>query len=70
MRLFLILLAATGVVWLSAVIWLQWTSRAEVGRVLDRRLEEAAHMVASLLARGDIDPATLAEAKTVVEQAA
>lgn len=64
MRLFLILLAATGVVWLSAVIWLQWTSRAEVGRVLDRRLEEAAHMVASLLARGDIDPATLADIAT------
>ena len=63
-RLFLILLAATGVVWLSAVIWLQCTSRAEVGRVLDRRLEEAAHMVASLLARGDIDPVALADIAT------
>ncbi|WP_112313300.1 ATP-binding protein [Pseudogemmobacter bohemicus] len=51
MRLFLILMAATGVVWLSAVIWIQYSTRMEVNHVLDRRLQESAHMVASLIAR-------------------
>lgn len=51
MRLFLILLAATGAVWLSAVVWIQYTTRTEVNHVLDRRLQESAHMVASLIAR-------------------
>ncbi|WP_323042733.1 ATP-binding protein [Gemmobacter sp.] len=50
-RLFAILLAATGVVWLSAVLWIQHSTRQEVGQVLDRRLQEAAQMVASLIAR-------------------
>ncbi len=59
-RLFLILLAATGAVWLMAVMWIQHSTRAEVGHVLDRRLEESARMVASLVMRqgdgGLIDP--------------
>ena len=50
-RLFAILLAATGVVWLSAVAWIQHSTRIEVGDVLDRRLRESAQMVASLIAR-------------------
>lgn len=50
-RLFLILLAATGVVWLSALLWIQHSTRAEVQHVLDRRLQESARMVASLIAR-------------------
>ena len=50
-RLFLILLAATGVLWLSAVLWIQHSTRTEVGLVLDRRLQESAQMVASLIAR-------------------
>lgn len=50
-RLFAILLAATGVVWLSAVAWIQYSTRHEVGQVLDRRLQEAAQMVASLILR-------------------
>jgi len=50
-RLFAVLLAATGVVWLSAVVWIQHSTRTEVGLVLDRRLEESARMVASLIAR-------------------
>lgn len=50
-RLFSALLAATGVLWLSAVMWIQYSTREEVGHVLDRRLEESAKMVASLIGR-------------------
>lgn len=50
-RLFIALLAATGMVWLSAVIWIQYSTRQEVSHVLDRRLEESARMVASLIVR-------------------
>lgn len=50
-RLFAILLTATGVVWLSAVLWIQHSTRTEVGYVLDRRLQESAQMVASLIRR-------------------
>lgn len=58
-RLFLILLAATGVLWLSAVLWIQHSTRAEVQHVLDRRLQESARMVASLIARqGGVSPDT------------
>jgi two-component system sensor histidine kinase QseC len=48
-RLFAILLLATGVIWLSAVVWLQHSTRAQIERVLDSRLAEAGHMVSSLL---------------------
>jgi len=50
-RLFVILLAATGAIWLSAVAWIQHSTRTEVGHVLDRRLQESARMVASLIRR-------------------
>lgn len=50
-RLFFILLVATGVIWLSAVLWIQHSTRIEVGSVLDRRLQESAQMVASLIRR-------------------
>ncbi len=50
-RLFFILLAGTGVLWLSAVAWIQYSTRAEVQHVLDRRLQESARMVGSLIAR-------------------
>lgn len=48
LRLFATLLAATGIVWLAAVIWIYIGSRGEVEQVLDTRLQEAARMVASL----------------------
>ncbi|MCC5971151.1 MAG: sensor histidine kinase N-terminal domain-containing protein [Pararhodobacter sp.] len=48
-RLFAILLLATGGIWLSAVVWLQHSTRAQIERVLDSRLAEAGHMVSSLL---------------------
>ncbi|MBU2961897.1 sensor histidine kinase N-terminal domain-containing protein [Citreicella sp. C3M06] len=53
-RLLLILLAATGAIWLCAVLWAQHNTRAEVIRVLDRRLEESARMVASLIGEGGV----------------
>ena len=48
LRLFALLLAATGVVWVAAVVWIYAGSRSEVEQVLDTRLQEAARMVASL----------------------
>ena len=54
-RLFLILILTTSLVWLSAVVWIFLSTRAEVERVLDARLMEAGRMVASLVSRQDID---------------
>ncbi|MEF2551718.1 ATP-binding protein [Aurantimonas sp. A2-1-M11] len=54
-RLFLLLLVTTGVVWLSATAWIYVSTRAEVERVLDARLMEAARMVSSLVQSQDID---------------
>jgi two-component system sensor histidine kinase QseC len=48
-RLFAILLSATGLIWLSAVAWIYLGSKPEVERVLDTRLQEAARMVSSLV---------------------
>jgi two-component system, OmpR family, sensor histidine kinase QseC len=48
LRLFAILIAATGIVWVAAVAWIYVGSRGEVEQVLDTRLQEAARMVASL----------------------
>ncbi|MGQ3675478.1 ATP-binding protein [Xanthobacter sp. TB0139] len=48
-RLFLILLLATGALWLSATAWIYLGSRAELEHVLDTRLREAARMVHSLV---------------------
>lgn len=53
-RLLVILLVATGAVWLCAVLWAQHNTRAEVTRLLDRRLEESARMVASLIGEGGV----------------
>jgi two-component system sensor histidine kinase QseC len=47
-RLFLILVAATGVIWLFAIGWIYVGTKQEVESVLDARLQEAARMVASL----------------------
>ncbi|MBS7813096.1 ATP-binding protein [Roseococcus pinisoli] len=55
-RLFLILMAITGIVWLSAIGWIYLSTRAEVERALDARLTEAARMVNSLIASQEIDP--------------
>ena len=54
-RLFLILILTTSLVWLSAVLWIFLSTRAEVERVLDARLMEAGRMVASLVSRQEIE---------------
>ena len=53
-RLFLILALTTGLVWLSAVVWIFLSTRAEVERVLDARLMEAGRMVSSLIVSQEI----------------
>ena len=55
-RLFLILALTTGLVWLSAVVWIFLSTRAEVERVLDARLMEAGRMVSSLIVSQEIAP--------------
>lgn len=49
-RLFAILLTATGLIWLSAVVWIYSGTHRELEHVLDTRLQEAARMVNSLVA--------------------
>ena len=53
-RIFTLVAAATLVVWASAAAWTYFSTRAEIQRVLDNRLVEAARMVASL--SGDFRP--------------
>jgi two-component system, OmpR family, sensor histidine kinase QseC len=60
-RLFLILMLTTGIVWMSAIAWNYLTTRAEVERVLDARLIEAARMVSSLISNQEIDPKRAAQ---------
>ncbi|OCP00058.1 MULTISPECIES: ATP-binding protein [unclassified Ensifer] len=55
-RLFAILLITTGLLWLSATVWIFLSTRAEVERVLDARLMEAARMVNSLIVSQDMMP--------------
>ena len=47
-RLFFILVAATGLIWLAATCWVYVGTTREVENVLDSRLQEAARMVLSL----------------------
>lgn len=56
-RLFIILVATTGLIWLFAFGWIYVGTRHEVEGVLDARLQEAARMVASLVpSRGVATP--------------
>lgn len=50
-RLFAILILITGLVWLSAVAWIFFSTGAQLERVLDARLMEAARMVNSMVTR-------------------
>lgn len=54
LRLFVLLLSATVLVWSAAAGWIYVSTRNDVQRVLDNRLVEAAGMVASL-ARGSAE---------------
>lgn len=53
-RLFLVLMTATSLIWLCAVAWIYLSSRSELEHVLDARLQEAARMVHSLVAGGNL----------------
>jgi two-component system sensor histidine kinase QseC len=53
-RLFIILVAATGFVWLCAAAWIWINSQRQLQAVLDNRLMEAARMVSSLVTGSDI----------------
>lgn len=58
-RLFVLLLAATSVIWLCAVAWIYVSSRSELEHVLDTRLQEATRMVHSLVAGGNMSSAAV-----------
>lgn len=60
-RLFLLLTAATGLVWLFAAGWIWVSTQRELGRALDARLVEAGRMVASLVAGQRIEPGAAAQ---------
>ncbi|WP_277024730.1 MULTISPECIES: ATP-binding protein [Paracoccus] len=49
LRLIVVLTLVTGVLWMSAVLWIAGSTRAQVERVLDARLAESANMVSSLI---------------------
>lgn len=57
LRLFATLALVTALVWGGAVFWVEIQTRAEVQRVLDRRLMESARMVSSLMQAGSVRPA-------------
>lgn len=59
-RLFVVLLVATSAVWVCAIAWIWFGSRAELEHVLDTRLQEAASMVHSLVASGNMTEAAAA----------
>ncbi|WP_342587312.1 ATP-binding protein [Pseudaminobacter soli (ex Li et al. 2025)] len=50
-RLFVILILTTGLVWLSAVVWIFFSTGSQLERVLDARLMEATRMVNSMVTR-------------------
>ncbi|MGR4932246.1 ATP-binding protein [Bradyrhizobium sp. CAR08] len=53
-RLFVILVAATGVIWIAATCWVYVGTTREVENVLDSRLQEAARVVLSLASSNGI----------------
>jgi two-component system, OmpR family, sensor histidine kinase QseC len=53
-RLFIILVAATSLIWLFAIGWIYVDTKHEVEIVLDSRLEEAARMVSSLVTSNNV----------------
>lgn len=67
LRLFVILLASTGAVWLLAVLWTYFSVQHQVEKVLDARLTEAARMVSSLITDHHIDVAAAVNAATATD---
>ena len=64
-RLFFILAAATGLIWIFAIAWIYLVNRNEVEHVLDSRLQEAARMVDSLVASGNLSAPAVASLDSV-----
>ena len=58
-RLFLILVAATSLIWLAATCWIYVGATREVESVLDARLQEAARMVLSLASGNGVGAAQI-----------
>jgi two-component system sensor histidine kinase QseC len=56
-RLFVILIAATSLIWLVATCWIYIGATREIESVLDARLQEAARMVLSLASGNGVDAA-------------
>lgn len=56
LRIFLVLILMTSLVWGGSVVWVHLQTRVEVQRVLDRRLMESAGMVSSLIGEGQVVP--------------
>jgi two-component system sensor histidine kinase QseC len=66
-RLFLVLVTATGLIWLAATAWIYVGTTREVESVLDARLQEAARMVLSLASSNGIGGLQKADAGHVPE---
>lgn len=62
-RIFALVAGVTVLAWASAAAWTYFSTRAEIQRVLDNRLVEAARMVASLT--GDFEPSRQSPARPV-----
>jgi two-component system sensor histidine kinase QseC len=65
-RLFIILVAATGLIWLCATAWIFLQTRSEVEHVLDTRLQEAARMVSSLAINASVPSPAGSQAGSVL----
>ncbi|MCF3932937.1 ATP-binding protein [Acuticoccus sp. M5D2P5] len=61
LRLFVTLVAATGLVWALGATWITMSTNAKVEQVLDARLREAANMVSSLIDGNEVDLAAAAD---------
>ena len=68
-RLFGLLLLATGIVWLCGMAWIYSKSRTELERVLDGRLEEATRMVSSLMENAGVHVTSSVSGVRVAKQA-
>ncbi|SUB00648.1 Sensor protein qseC [Pannonibacter phragmitetus] len=64
LRLFFILLATTGAVWLLGVAWTYVSVQHRVEKALDARLMEAARMVSSLINNHHVDVAAVVNSQT------
>ncbi len=64
-RLFIILVSATGLIWLSATAWIFLQTRNELERVLDTRLQEAARMVSSLVLNAEVPSSAAGQSDSV-----